>query len=70
MVIAFVFVAMVGIKRDVCLVLMVTQEMSVHKAAAGQGLEAKDAGAVEAEAQRSRLPSVAVEEEVVGGDAS
>lgn len=55
---------------DVCCVLMMMQEMSVHKAASGLGLEAKDSVAVEAEAQRSRLPSAAAEEEVGGDDTS
>ncbi len=61
---------LVGIQFDVCRVLMMMQEMSVHKAASSQGSEAKDGVAVEAEAQRSRLPLAAAEEEVGGGDTS
>jgi hypothetical protein len=50
--------------------LMMTQDMSVYKAAAGQQGEAKDGGAVDAEVGNRRLALGSAEEEPSEGDAS
>ena len=50
--------------------LMITQDMSVYKAAAAQLGEAKDGGAVDAEGGARQLALGSAEEEPSEGDAS